>query len=143
MAGEHQLALSLPAKGKRSPGTTAAASVERRATPVTERARRRTMNGLYAELAALIPRLPARASKTRILEAAIEHVGALRATAAELEAHRASIKLGPIEKEETQESLTPTSCPLPQPSFPHPRPYLVDLIDRGKEAASCSPEVLI
>ncbi|GJN13106.1 hypothetical protein PR202_ga31441 [Eleusine coracana subsp. coracana] len=83
----HPLLLEVPLsteEGKRSPGT---ASGKRKAVPETERARRRTMSGLYAELAALLPGLPARATRTRIVEEAVAQVGALRAAAADLEAH--------------------------------------------------------
>ncbi|KAL6884642.1 hypothetical protein ACP4OV_010578 [Aristida adscensionis] len=81
MAKEEPLALSpSPGAKRKGPGATDAPA---------ERARRRDMSRLYADLGALLPDLPPRASRTRILEEAIAYVGALRATAAELEAHRA------------------------------------------------------
>ncbi|CAO2190491.1 unnamed protein product [Urochloa humidicola] len=100
MAERHPLALSLSlaAKRKCSPAAAGTATVESappppeqqpRATAETERARRRHTNRLYAELGALLPHLPARATQTRILEEAIAHVGALRGAVAELEARGA------------------------------------------------------
>jgi hypothetical protein len=120
--GEHPVTASLTPKGNRS-SAAASVSVKRKAAPETEQARRRAMSGLFAELAALIPGIPARvssssarprlllcpflvaisraarllgggddvqATKTRVLEEAAAYVGALRATAAELESHRAA-----------------------------------------------------
>lgn len=110
MAEEHLLALALPpTKGNKeaSPGATAAEA---------ERARRRRMSRLYAELGAQLPGLPPRvrpstfssrhlvhsssamasrshhavqANMARILEDAIAYVGVLRATVAGLEARAA------------------------------------------------------
>ncbi|CAO2177176.1 unnamed protein product [Urochloa humidicola] len=100
MAERHPLALSLSlaAKNNGSPAAAGTATVESapppeqqpRATGETERARRRHTSRLYAELGALLPHLPARATQTRILEEAIAYVGALRGAAAELEARGAS-----------------------------------------------------
>ncbi|OEL21374.1 hypothetical protein BAE44_0017608 [Dichanthelium oligosanthes] len=93
MAEEHPLALSLAAKTKGSPaGTTTVASAppeQRQAMVETERARRRHMSRLYAELGALLPDLPPRAHRARILEEAIAYVGVLQGTVAKLEAHGA------------------------------------------------------
>ncbi|KAK3160943.1 hypothetical protein QOZ80_1BG0068910 [Eleusine coracana subsp. coracana] len=72
-------------EGKRSPGT--ASGKRKKVTTETQHARPRTMCGLYAELAALLPGLPARATRTRMVEEAVAQVGALRAAAAELKAH--------------------------------------------------------
>lgn len=82
MAEEHLLALALPpTKGNEaSPGAMAAEA---------ERARRRHMSRLYAELGAQLPGLPPRANMARILEDAIAYVGVLRATVAGLEARAA------------------------------------------------------
>ncbi|PAN30644.1 hypothetical protein PAHAL_5G309700 [Panicum hallii] len=91
MAAEHPLALSLAGgRTKGSPaGTTTVALAppeQRQAMVEIERARRRHMSRLYAELGALLPDLPPRAPKARILEEAIAYVGALRGTVAKLEA---------------------------------------------------------
>ncbi|XP_066358807.1 uncharacterized protein [Miscanthus floridulus] len=85
MAQEHPLALSLPppAKGKEEASPWATPTAE------AERARRRHMSRLYAELGAQLPGLPPRASMARILEDAIAYVGVLRATVAGLEARAA------------------------------------------------------
>ncbi|KAL6621234.1 hypothetical protein ACP70R_033666 [Stipagrostis hirtigluma subsp. patula] len=61
-------------------------SARRPETAGAERARRRYMSRLYAELGALLPGLPPRAKRARILEKAIACVRALRGAAAELEA---------------------------------------------------------
>ncbi|KAG2598018.1 hypothetical protein PVAP13_5KG373907 [Panicum virgatum] len=92
MAGEHPLALSLAGgRTKGSPAATttvASAPPKQRQVPVEiERARRRQMSRLYAELGSLLPDLPPRAPKARILEEAIAYVGTLRSTVAKLEAH--------------------------------------------------------
>uniref|UniRef100_A0A0E0C2Y8 BHLH domain-containing protein n=1 Tax=Oryza meridionalis TaxID=40149 RepID=A0A0E0C2Y8_9ORYZ len=87
MAEEDNLALSVVCE--RSPGTAAEAASGRPPKAGSERARRQTMSRLYAELGALLPNLPPRASTTRIVEEAIACVGELRAKTAELEAYSA------------------------------------------------------
>ncbi|XP_040376021.1 uncharacterized protein LOC121053305 [Oryza brachyantha] len=87
MAEEDTLALSLVSQ--RSPGTAVEAESERPATGDAERARRRTMSRLYAELGALLPNLPPGASTTQIVEEATACVRELREKTAELEAYSA------------------------------------------------------
>ncbi|KAL6607990.1 hypothetical protein ACP70R_041053 [Stipagrostis hirtigluma subsp. patula] len=84
-------------KSRRPLGTTAASSrpsVRRPEAMGAERARRRDMSRLYAELGALLPGLPPRAKRARILEEAIACVRALRGAAAELEAHSRALAAG-------------------------------------------------
>ncbi|XP_052140388.1 uncharacterized protein LOC127760208 [Oryza glaberrima] len=87
MAEEDNLALSVVCE--RSPGTAVEAASGRPPKAGSERARRQTVSRLYAELGALLPNLPPRASTTRIVEEAIACVGELRAKTAELEAYSA------------------------------------------------------
>uniref|UniRef100_A0A0E0JJK4 BHLH domain-containing protein n=1 Tax=Oryza punctata TaxID=4537 RepID=A0A0E0JJK4_ORYPU len=87
MAEEDNLALSVVCE--RSPGMAVEAASERPPKAGSERARRRTMSRLYAELGALLPNLPPRASTTRIVEEAIACVKELREKTAELEGYSA------------------------------------------------------
>lgn len=67
-----------------SPGVHAEARAPRR-----PQQRGRPASELYAELAALLPGIPSRASKVEVLEAALAQVKVLEDTAAVLEAYRA------------------------------------------------------
>ncbi|KAK3160918.1 hypothetical protein QOZ80_1BG0068160 [Eleusine coracana subsp. coracana] len=76
-------------EGKGSPKME---SGKRKVALETEREWRRTMSGLYCELATLLPNLPTRVTRTRIVEEAVAQVGVLRAADADLEAQSRAVR---------------------------------------------------
>ncbi|KAF8660713.1 hypothetical protein HU200_057485 [Digitaria exilis] len=93
MAEELPLVLSVAAKTKGSPARTTkvALALPEQWQTVAEikRARRRHMSQLYAELGVLLPHLPPRAERARILDEAIAYVAVLRGMVAALKSHDA------------------------------------------------------